>query len=173
MNDSTEMESAFGYRQFTKAWDLLEDLIAKIQTALQSPAIVEWRIPGLQLELARAYEALSRDEEAEATFAAAAESAKRINDGPTSEEFVQCALGEFYLRRRMYERALVTSQFFRDGGPSEDAWLLFNIRVRACAGLGLVHQANEAAVAYISAAPNKDGAKRQMEAILGQLSKKT
>jgi hypothetical protein len=173
MNDKPEIESAFGYRQFTKAYDLLEDLIAKIQNALQSPNIVHWRIPALQLELARAYEALSRDEEAEATFAAAAESANRINDGPTSEEFVQFALGEFYLRRRMYDRALVTSQFIRDGGPSEDAWLLFYIRAWACAGLGLANEANEAAAAYISAAPNKDGAKRQMEAIVGHGSKKT
>lgn len=116
---------------------------------------------------------MSRDKEAEAAFAAAAESVKRINDGPTSEEFVQFALGEFYLRRRMLDRALVTSQFIRNGEPSEDAWLLLYIRAYACAGLGLVHQANEAAVAYISAASNKDGAKRQMEAILGHVAKET
>lgn len=171
MNDSTEMESAIAYQQFTKAWDLLEDLIAKIQTALRSPETIDWRIPGLQLEMARAYEALSRDEQAEATFAAAAESAKRINDGPISEEFVHFALGEFYLRRRMYDRALEASRFIREGGPSEDAWLLFYIRASACVGLGLAHQANEAAAAYISAGPNRDGAKRQMEAILGHLSR--
>jgi tetratricopeptide (TPR) repeat protein len=173
MNDSTEMESAFAYRQFAKAWDLLEELIVKIQTALQSPDIIEWRIPGLQLEMARAYEALSRDEQAEATFAAAAESAKRVNDGPTSEELVQFALGEFYLRRRLYDHALEASQFIREGGPSGDAWLLFYIRASACVGLGLAHQAKEAAAAYILAAPHKDGAKRQMEALLGHLPRMT
>jgi hypothetical protein len=118
-----EIESAFGYRQFTKACDLLEDLVAKIQSALQSAQAINWRVPELQLELARAYEALSRDEEAEATFAAAAASAKRINGCPTSEEFVQFALGEFYLRRRKYDRALQASQFVRSGEPSADAWL--------------------------------------------------
>lgn len=173
MNDSTEMESAFAYKQFTKAWDLLEDLIAKVQSALRSPEIVDWRIPGLQVELARAYEALSRDEEAEATFAAAAESAKRVDDGPTSEELVQLALGEFYIRRRMFDRALITSQFVRAGGPGADAWLLLYLRVRACAGLGLTREASEAAAAYISASPNQAGAKRQIEAILGHISNKS
>ena len=171
MSDKTENESPYGYRQFAKAWELLEGLVARIQTDLQSSAIIEWRVPGLQIELARAYEALSRDEDAEAAFAAAAESAKRIDDGLTSEEFVQFALAEFYLRRRMYDRALATSQFTREGQPSEDAYLLFYIRALAYTGLGLVQQANEAATAYISAATNRDGAKRQMEAILATSQK--
>ena len=167
-----EIESAFGYRQFTKACDLLEDLVAKIQSALQSAQVIDWRVPEIQLELARAYEALSRDEEAEATFAAAAASAKRINGCPTSEEFVQFALGEFYLRRRKYDRALQASQFVRSGEPSADAWLLLNIRVQAYVGLGLAAQANETALAYISAAPSRDDAQLQMETILGHAAKK-
>lgn len=170
MSEHTEIESALGYRQFTKACDLLQDLVAKLEAALKSPEVVGWRVPELQLELARAYEALSLDVEAEAAFSAAGATAKRLNGDPTSEEFVQFSLGEFYLRRRMYERALATSEFIPVCGPSPDSWLLLHVRAKAYAGLGRASEARESAQGYIAAAPDKEGARLQMGSILGRAS---
>jgi hypothetical protein len=60
VDERSEIESALGYKQFSKACYSLEDAANKIMAVIQSPDVIDGRVPELQLELARVYEALSR-----------------------------------------------------------------------------------------------------------------